>query len=131
MDIGILGVAILHGALHILTNHQRTSTCILVPPVDQGVVISSLVAYLPIDLRYAVVEPAIIDPQEDVGIKVVVVLQTIGIAAYLRIALIAIDAKGRDTHLHPRLGCMDGLIELFDKEVHVITTPVILVLQTI
>ena len=83
MGIGILRVSILDGTLHILTDHQWTGSCILVPPASQGVVVGSLVANLPVDLGHAVVEPAIVHPQEDICIEVVVVLQTVGVAADL------------------------------------------------
>ena len=121
----------LHGTFHILTDNERTGSSILVPPPDKCIIISGLITDFPIDLGHTIVKPAVIHPQQHIGIKVVIILQTIGIAANWRIALVTIDAKGRDTDFHPRLGLMDRLIELFNKEVHVIATPVALVLDTV
>ena len=129
--IGGFGISKLHRTLHILTNHQRTGTSILVPPLDQCLVISSLITYLPINLRHAVVQPAIVHPQQDVGIEVVIVLRTIGITANLGTALVTIDTEGRDSHLYPGLSLVDGLIELLHKQVYIIAAPVLDILDTI
>ena len=103
----------------------------LVPPVDERFVVGSLVAYFPVYLRHAVVEPAVVHPQQHVGIEVVVVLQSVGIAADAAGALVAVDAERRDAHLHPRLGLVDGLIELLNEEVHVVAAPVATVTNAI
>ena len=127
----ILQIGILNGSLHILANHQRTCASMLVPPLDEGLVIGSLMTYLPINLGHAVVEPAIVHPQQDVGIEIVVILGAVGVTTNLGTTLVAIDAEGRDTHLDPRLDAMNGLIELLHEEVHIITTPVVDILDTI
>ena len=103
----------------------------LVPPFNQRIIVSSLVADFPIDLRHIVVEPAVVHPQKNIGIEIVVVLQTIGITTDLRTALITIDTKGRDTHFHPWLRLVYRLIELLDKEIHIIAAPVVDIPDTI
>ena len=129
--IGRFGIGKLHRTLHILTNHQRTGTSILVPPLDQRLVVSSLITYLPINLGHAIIQPTVVHPQQDIRIEIVVVLRTVGVTTNLRTTLVTIDAKGRDTHLHPGLHAMDSLIELLHKQVHVIATPIVDILDTI
>ena len=114
-------------ALHVLANHQRGVLAVTVPPVYQLVVVSGLVAYLPINLGNTVVYPALVYPQHHVGIQLVVVLQTVGIAAVGVALLVAIDAKGRHAELHPRLRVANGLIELSDKLVDIVAAPVVAV----
>ena len=122
--VGVLWVGILHGALYVLANKEGTTRGMPVPPFNQRGVVGCLVAYLPIDLGHAVVEPAVVDPQQHVGIEVVVVLQTVGLTAYGRILGITVDAEGRDAHLDPGFSLMDGLVELLDEEVDVVAAPV-------
>ena len=78
---------------HVLTDDERTSRCILVPPLDKGVIISSTITNLPVDLRHAVVEPAIIHPHQHVGIEIVVILCTVGVTANIGVVPVAIDAE--------------------------------------
>ena len=83
-----------HGALHVFANDKRTGTGIMAPPSYECVVVSSFIAYLPVDLWYAIVQPAVVYPEQNVGIQVIIVLQSAGVAAYAVRALVAIDAKG-------------------------------------
>ena len=92
--------------------------------MDELVVVGGTIANLPINLRHAIVHPTFSIPQQHVGIEVVIVLQTISAAAVGVALLVTIDAEGRDANLHPRLGVVNGTIELFDKQVDVIAAPV-------
>ena len=86
-------VGILGGALDVLADIERSVARIFVPPLDKGLVIGSLVAYLPINLRHAVVNEAIVHPEEHIGIEVVVVLQSEGVGTDWGVAPVAIDAE--------------------------------------
>ena len=79
MTIRIGRISELSGALDILTYIKRTVAGILVPPLDEGLVICRLVTYLPIDLRHAVIDEAIVYPEENIGIEIIVVLKTEGL----------------------------------------------------
>ena len=82
-------------------------------------------ADFPIELRRAIVQPAVVYPKQHVGIEVVVVLQACRGTAVLRVgALVAVDAKGRYAHLHPGLARVHRLVELLDKQVDVVAPPV-------
>ncbi len=75
--LGILWVRVLHRAQYIFADIQRTVGGITIPPPYQLLVVGSLVPYLPIELRHAIVHPAIVHPFEYVGVKVVIILQAI------------------------------------------------------
>ena len=79
---------------------------------------------LPIDLRHAIVYPAIVYPKEHVGIEVVVVLQTSCLASHGRTLLVSVDAEGRHSELNPRLHARYGVVELLYEEVDVVSAPV-------
>ena len=90
----------------------------------QFVVVGGSIAYLPIELGYAIVYPSFISPHQHIGIEVIVVLQTVGARAVGVALLVAIDAEGRHAKLHPRLGLMNSLSQLLDKLVHIVPAPV-------
>ena len=122
----------LHRALDILSNIERTLAREPVPPCDERLVISCRMADLPIDLRHTVVYPAIVDPQQHVGIKIIVVLKAVGLGSVHGITLlVAIDAERRNAELHPRLTLMTGLRKLLDKPVDIVPAPVVDILQTV
>ena len=124
-------VGILDGTLDIFTNIEIGMADVFAPPMYQLVVVGSLIAYLPINLGHAIVHPAFLVPQQHVGIEVVVVLQAVGTAAVGIAALVAVDAEGGYTDFHPRLGVMDGIVELFNELVDVIAAPVGQVAETV
>ena len=64
----------LDSTLDILTNEERTLAAIVIPPLDENLVVRSLGAYVPIHLRNVVVNPPFFDSKDYVGIEVVVVL---------------------------------------------------------
>ena len=125
MGLGILDISVFHRTLNVLSNEEWACGGISVPPLDQFSIICSLVSNLPIQLWHAIVHPTIVDPQKNVGIEIVVVLQSSGIAAHRRISsLIAINTKGRDAKLHPRLYFMDGCRHLLNEQIHVVAPPI-------
>ena len=93
MTAWIHRVWILGCALDVLADIERTVASILVPPLDKGLVIGCPVTNLPINLRHAIVDEAIVHPEEHIGIEVVVVLQTEGVGTDRRITLVAINAE--------------------------------------
>ena len=104
----------------------------LVPPHNQRLVVGSLVANLPIYLWHAIVNPPVVHPHQHVGIEVVIVLQSVRLTSHLgRTLLVAIDAEGRHTELHPRLHLLDALAHLLDEHVHVVAAPVAFVLESV
>jgi hypothetical protein len=125
MGVRILGVLMFHCTLHILTDDERSVRGILVPPFDEGLVVSCLVANLPIYLGNIVVQPTVVYPEKNVGIEVIVVLSAVGITTHRRTLFVTINTKRRDTDLYPRLSLVDGLIELLDEEVDIISAPVV------
>ena len=79
MTLRIGRIGKLSGTLDILTYIKRTVAGILVPPLDEGLVISCLVTYLPINLRHTVIDEAIVYPEENIGIEIIVVLKAEGL----------------------------------------------------
>ena len=124
-------VRVFHGTFHILSDIQWRTRQMAIPPVNQLVIVGSLITNLPIQLGHAVVHPAIGIPKKNVGIQLVIILQTIGLATVGIAFLITINAKGRNAELHPRLGGMDGFVNLLNKHVNIIATPIITILHTI
>ena len=76
MTLRIRRISKLSCTLDILTYLKRTVASILVPPLDEGLVICRLVTYLPIDLRHTVINEAIVYPEENICIEIIVVLKT-------------------------------------------------------
>ena len=74
------------------------------PPFNQGCVIGQRMSHLPINLRNIIINPALFYPIGNIGIQVVVILQTIRITAgtVWRTLLIPIDTKRTDTKANPR-----------------------------
>ena len=124
MTIRIGRVGELSGALDILTYIKRTIAGILVPPLDEGLVICRLVTYLPINLRHTVIDEAIVYPEENISIEIIVVLKSEGLGANWRVFPVAIDTERRNAELHPRLDTMDGFTQLLDEAAHIVSSPV-------
>ena len=122
--IGVCGVGKLDGALHVLTDIEGTLPSVGIPPAQQGGIVGCLVANLPVELGDVVVDPPLTYPFEDVGIEVVVVLQSVGGAARGVAAHVAIDAERGHAELHPRLDAADGLEHVADEEVDILPAPV-------
>ena len=124
-------VRIFYGTFHVLTNIEWCTRQVAVPPMDEFVVVGSLVANLPIQLGHAVVHPAVGIPQKHVGIQLVVVLQAVGTTAIGIALLVTIDAERRHAELHPGLCLMNGFIDLLDEQVDIIATPIVTILHTV
>ena len=131
MSVGIVGVTELHRALHVLADYQRALATMPVPPPYQLLVVGCAVTYLPVELWHAVVHPTVVHPHQHIGIQVIVVLQTVSVAADGRILQVAVDAERRHTELHPRLHSHDSVVKLLHKTVHVVAAPVADVADTI
>ena len=131
MAILVDRVSILHRTFYILTDIEGRTRQMTVPPMNQFIVVGSLVSNLPIQLRHAIVHPAIGIPKEHIGIELVVILQAIGLTAVRIAFLITIDTERRHAKLHPRLCGMDGFVDLLDEQVDIIAAPVATVLNTI
>ena len=131
MAVGVFRVGEFHGALDIFTDVQIALRDMLVPPMDELVIVGRTIANLPIDLRHTIVHPTFGIPKQHVGIEVVVVLQTVSTAAIGVALLITIDAEGRNANLYPRLGVVNGAVELFDKQIDVIAAPVATIVDAV
>ena len=57
----------------------------LVPPFDECGIVCRGMADLPIYLRHTIVHPAVVDPKNNIGIKVVIILQTLGSRTICRV----------------------------------------------
>ena len=107
--VGIAGIGVFHRTFHVLADEKRTIGSIAVPPGDERLIVGSSVSYLPVDLRHAIVNPALVHPKQHISIEVVIVLQAGRLASHLRITLfVAINAEWRHTEFHPRLHFLDG-----------------------
>ena len=83
--------------------------------------------YLPIDLWNTVIHPSLLNPVEDIGIEVVIALQTVSLAAELPAALIAVDTERRNAELYPRFNLAHSAVQLIYEGVHVLSSPCTLV----
>lgn len=96
-----------------------------VPPSDQLFVAGGLVAYLPVELRNEIVNPAVACPQQHIGIEVVVVLQAAGRTAVGRGGIVAVYAKRTDSEPHPGFAPLDVAGKLSDKRVDIAAPPLV------
>ena len=90
-------------------------------------IICCRVSDLPIDLGDVIIDPTLLYPIGDIGVEVVVVLQTVGIAtrSVCGAFLVAVDAEGTDTEAYPRLGEQDGTFQFPDQGIHVLPAPIV------
>ena len=115
----------LHNVADILAEVHVASLGVLVPPVGEGQRRGALMLELPVQLRQLVVYPALLRPQQHVGVEVVVVLQAVGLAAAGVAFLVAPDAEGADAEAYPGLfGRGDFGVYLLDEQVDVVAAPV-------
>ena len=124
MTLRIRRISKLRRTLDILTYIKRTVAGIFVPPLDEGLVICRLVTNLPIDLRRTVINEAIVNPEENICIEIIVVLKTESLRSNRRVFPVAIDTERRNAELHPRLDTMDGFTQLLDEPAHIISSPI-------
>ena len=104
----------------------------LIPPCYQSLVIGSFVSDFPIDLWGTIVNPSILYPKKDVCIQIIIILQSIRIAAIGRVTLfVSIYSKRRYAKLHPRLCTLDSFTQLLNEDIDIISSPVVTILDTI
>ena len=96
-----------------------------VPPLDERDVVGGWMPDFPIYLRHVIVYPSFAYPARDVGIQVVVVLQSVGVATRTirRALLVAVNAERADTETYPRFGQQDGPFQIPNQLVDVGTSP--------
>ena len=69
------------------------------PPEHQLSVVSYLMSHIPVDLRLHIVHQPLPVPEEDIGVEIVIVLQTTGLGSDRMGSLISVDAEGTDAEL--------------------------------
>lgn len=79
------------------------------PPEHQLSVVSYLMSHIPVDLRHHIVHQPLPLPEEDIGVEIVIVLQTTGLGSDRMGSLISVDAEGTDAELDVGLDATDGL----------------------
>ena len=82
-------------------------------------------AYLPIYLRNVIVYPTFVHPQQDIGIQIIVILQSSSFATFRRCSLVTIYSERRNTELYPRLALTNCLMKFFDKYIYIVSSPLI------
>ena len=87
-------------------------------------------AYFPINLRNIIINPSFTCPKQYVGIEIIIVLQSVCIAAQRICFLITVNTERTDTELHPRLYAPNGFMKFLYQNVYIATTPVCLVVET-
>ena len=124
---GVVDVGGAHRALHVLPYVERACGGKAAPPVYQFVVVGCGVPDFPVDLRHEIVHPAVVDPKEHVGIKVIVVLQPLCLRAGQVCAFfdVMINAEGRHAEFHPRLHGVDAVAEHLDKSIDIVAPPIV------
>ena len=129
----VLHITCLDGAFDVLTDEERTTGSIVSPPLYKAFIVGRRMSDFPIYLRNGVIHPSLVDPEEDIGIEIVVILQTTGVASgnIATVLHVVVYAEGRDTELHPRLGGVDRLVDALDEGVDIISPPFINVAETV
>ena len=113
-----------HYVGHRKTVVHAAAVCFAVPPGHQLFTACSWVFLFPVELRHHVIYPTFLGPLGAVGVKCVVAFQTVGFATASVGFLVAPDAEWADTKLHPRLHLLQGVVKLFDEQVHIVAAPV-------
>ena len=99
------------------------------PPFHQCLIIGCRMSYLPVYLRYVIIYPALARPQKHIGIQIIVVLQSVRIAAQRVAALVAIDTERTYSELHPGLQSANRFMYLLNQNIHVAAAPVGLIAE--
>lgn len=129
IDRGILRVGILYRIHYGLADEQGTVLRMLRPPFHQCLIIGCRMSYLPVYLRYVIIYPALARPQKHIGIQIIVVLQSVRIAAQRVAALVAIDTERTYSELHPGLQSANRFMYLLNQNIHVAAAPVSLIAE--
>ena len=102
----------------------------LCPPLHQSFIVGSRMSYLPVHLRYVIINPAFACPQKYVGIQIIIILQTVCGAAQRVAALIAVDTERTHAELHPGFQSADRLMYFLNENIHITAAPVRLIAET-
>ena len=119
-----LRISILHRIHYRLTDEQRTIFRILCPPLHQCLIISYRMTYLPVYLRNVIVYPTFTGPKKHISIKIIIVLQTIGLTTQRITLLITVNTKRRNTELNPRLQFAHCLMNFLYQHIDITATPI-------
>ena len=114
------------GPVYAKANVALLAIGVLAPPIDEGVVIGLGVANFPIELWHHIIYPTAAQPQEYVGVEVVVIgLACLCVAAGGVLALIAPNTKGANAKFDPGLGGFDGPVEHNDDGIYIAAAPLV------
>ena len=118
---------------HVLPDVDRTPGGMFGPPTHEAVVVGRGMSDGPIELRDDIVHPALTNPEQDVGIQVVVVLQPAGVTAGHATSgrIVVVYAKRRYAELDPRFDAVHRVVQHFDEGVHVVSAPICAVVEAI
>ena len=86
---------------------------------------------LPIELRCTIIDPAFFHPEQDIGIQIVIILQSARVASVFVRAFVAINSERTDSEPYPWFCCSDGLLQLLNETVHIVAPPVVPVTEGI
>ena len=133
IDRRIVQIGLRNRAFDVLSDVEGTSGSMFCPPTQEAIVVGAGVSDGPVELRHDVVHPTLADPEQDVGIQVVVVLQTAGVATGHTTAgrQVVVNAEGRHTEFDPRFDAVHGVVEHLDEGIHVVATPIRAVVESI
>ena len=106
--LGVKLIAI-HRPPDMLPHDQLSVLYMARPPEYQLSVVSYLMSHIPVDLRHHIVHQPLPVPEEDIGVEIVIVLQTTGLGSDRMGSLISVDAEGTDAELDVGLDATDGL----------------------
>ena len=81
----------------------------------------------PIKLRNVVIHPTIVYPHQDIGIKVIIILESIGCTTVRIVLLIAVDTERRNPEFHPRLALANCFMDFLDQDIDIVTSPISLI----
>ena len=87
-------------------------------------------SYMPINLRNIIVNPTFARPQQYIRIKVIIILQALGLAAKRVTAFVPVNAKRGNSELHPRLDFTNRLMQFLNQYIHIAAAPVGLIAET-
>ena len=112
-----------------MTDIEVLTIGILRPPMREDGIVCHFLTDLPIELGHNVINPTLFEPEEDVGIEIIIVLHSglcsrpsLGVAA-----AVAPYAKGRDAKFYPWFDGLDGVVEFLNHHIHVVSPPVVFV----
>ena len=100
------------------------------PPFHQCLIVSRFVTDFPVNLWNIIINPSFTCPKQYIGIKIIIVLQTIGVTSQRITLLITINTERTDTKLHPWLDATNRFVKFLYQHIHITTTPICLIGKT-